>query len=233
MPPSRCFSLLIAALFLGLLGVQLACGVGPETGAPPATIIAPVPTEVVSAQMPRIPETRMLTLDFPPIIRAGDSDVIRLTLEVDAHGNLTPSASVAGNVTQGQAVSIPNVYDTHNVLAEARVDMAGMEIRPAEMVSQPLLPGQSATYFWSVRPLDVGKYRGTVWLFLHFVPKAGGEESRQALSAQVIEIESTTLFGIRSEPARWLGMAGTFVSSLLGLPFLAEAIKWVLKRIRR
>src|SRR6185436_1663553 len=133
---------------------------------------------------------------------------------------------------QGQAVSIPNVYDTHNVLAEARLDMAGMEVRPAETVSQPLLPGQSATYFWSVRPVDVGKYRGTVWLFLHFVPKGAGEESRQALSAQVIEIESTALFGIQSGPARWLGVAGTFFSSLLGLPFLEEALKWLFKRIR-
>jgi hypothetical protein len=241
MIPSKHIPLLIVALFLGLLSVQLACGLGNEAGAPPpgaapATSVAAVPlaTEPVAVQMPPgIPEMRMLTLEFPPAIRAGDSDVIRLTLEVDTQGNLTPTASVAGNTTQGQVVSIPNVYATHNVLAEARLDMAGLEVRPAEAVSQPLLPGQSATYFWSVRPAEVGRYRGTVWLFLHFVPKGGGAESRQALSAQVIEIESTALFGLQSEPARWLGVVGTFFSSLLGLPFLEEAVKWMLKRVRR
>jgi hypothetical protein len=238
-PPKR-LSMFVASLFLGVLSVQLACGLGGESAAPApgsadATSVVPIPlgTESLSAPMsPAVPEMRMLTLDFPPVIRAGDSDVIRLTLEVDAHGNLTPTASVAGNVTQGQVVSIPNIYATHNVLAEARLDMAGMEVRPAEAVSQPLLPGQSAIYFWSVRPTDVGTYRGTVWLFLHFIPKGGGEESRQALSAQVIEIESTSLFGIQSGVARWLGVAGTFLSSLLGLPFLEEAVKWVLKRIK-
>lgn len=236
--PFKRVSIFAAALFLGLLSVQLACGLGSEAGAPHpgpgiiATRMAPAPTHSISVQLPAVPERRMLTLDFPPFIRAGDSDVIRLTLEVDAQGNLTPTASAAGNVIQGQVVSIPNVYNTHNVLAEARLDMAGMEVRPADTVSQPLLPGQSAIYFWSVRPTDAGKYRGTVWLFLRFVPKDGGAESRQAISAQVIEIESTALFGIQAGAARWLGVAGTFLSSVLGLPFLEEALKWLWKRIR-
>jgi len=227
------------------LSIQLACGLGTESGAPrpgpalatqiaPAPIASPSGTESISVQMPpAVPETRMLTLEFPPAIRVGDSDVVRLTLEVDAQGNLTPSASTAGNITQGQVLSIPNLYDTHNVLAEARLDMAGMEVRPADTVSEPLLPGQSAIFFWSVRPAEVGKYRGTIWLFLRFVPKNGGQESRQPLSAQGIEIEANSLFGIAAGPARWLGVAGTFISSVLGLPFLEQALKWLWKRVRK
>jgi hypothetical protein len=179
-----------------------------------------------------VPETRLLTLEFPPAIRAGDSDVVRLTLAVDTQGNLTPTVSAAGDVIRGETVSIPNVYQTHNVLAEARLDMAGMDVRPADTVGEPLLPGQSATFFWSVRPAEVGNYRGTVWLFLHFVPKDGGQESRQPLSAQPIEIEATSLFGIPAGTARWLGVAGTFLSSVLGLPFLEQALRWLLKRVR-
>ncbi len=49
-----------------------------------------IPT-VLPAQ-PAIPERRRLTLDYPPHIRAGDSDIVRLTLEVDEQGNLTPTA---------------------------------------------------------------------------------------------------------------------------------------------
>jgi len=233
---SRRFPLFVVALFLGLLSVQLACGLGAGSSQPPsavATRIAPSPTEKISALLPpAVPETRTLSLEFPPIIRAGDSDVITLTLEVDAQGNLTPIVSSAGNVTRSEVVSIPNVYETHNVLAEARLDMAGVEIRPTDTVSQPLLPGQPVKFFWSVRPADVGKYRGTVWCFLHFVPKTNGQESRQALSAQVVEIDATALFGIQAGPARWLGVVGTFFSSLLGLPFLESTLKWLWKRIQ-
>jgi hypothetical protein len=239
---SRRFPLFVVALFLGLLSVQLACGFGAGSSQPSsavATRIAPAPTEKISVPMPlspqgapTVPEMRVLTLEFPPVIRAGDSDVITLTLEVDEQGNLTPTVSSVGNVTRSEVVSIPNVYETHNVLAEARLDMAGVEIRPTDMVSQPLLPGQPVKFFWSVRPAEVGKYRGTVWCFLHFVPKTNGQESRQALSAQIVEVDATALFGIQAGPARWFGVVGTFVSSLLGLPFLESTLKWLWKKIR-
>jgi hypothetical protein len=237
MLPSKHLSVFIMASLLGLLSMQLACGQsagGEQAPVPLSTQPALAPAEVIPVQaLPAVPETRMLTLEFPPVIRAGDSDVIRLTLEVDARGNLTPTAAVAGNTTRGEVVSIPNVYDTHNVLAEARLDLAGMEVRPAQTVSEPLQPGQTATFFWSVRPTDVGTFRGTVWFFLRFVPKDGGQESRQTLSAQMIEIEASSFFGIAAGPARWLGMAGMFLSSVLGLPFLEQALKWLLKRIRK
>jgi len=181
---------------------------------------------------PAIPEMRMLTLEFPPTIRAGDSDIVRLTLEINDNGNITPTASVAGNQTVGQVVTIPNLYETHNVLAEARLDMAGMDIRPNDVITETLLPNQKVTFYWSLLPAEVGKYKGTVWFFLRFVPKAAGVESRQALSAQVIEIESTSLFGLRAAPARWLGVAGTFISSILGFPFLESILKALWKWVR-
>jgi hypothetical protein len=179
---------------------------------------------------PSIPETRLLTLDFPPKIRAGDSDVVRLTLEMDENGNLTPTVSSPGNIINGTVVTIPNIYDSYNVLAEARLDMAGVDVRPNDTVSETLLPGQKITFYWSVLPNDVGVYRGTVWFYLHFLPKSTGVESRQALSAQPIEIEATSFLGLRANPARWLGFAGTIVSSVLGMPFLETILKWLWKR---
>jgi hypothetical protein len=176
----------------------------------------------------------LLTLEYPPAIRAGDSDVVKLTLEVGQDGSLTPTVSVAGKLSQGQVVSIPNVFDTHNVMAEARLDMAGVDIRPEAMISETLLPGQKVTFYWSVLPAEVGKYKGTLWFYLRFIPRdAAGVESRQALSAQPIMIESTTFFGLRAGLARWLGTGGTLFSVLLGLPFLESALKWLWSRLRR
>jgi hypothetical protein len=236
MKSTRPTTLLAFSLIALLFVLQLACGMESSAPmAPPAAVATriAVPTEAQTVELPpAVPETRMLTLEYPPSIRAGDSDVVRLTLEVDNQGNLTPTVSVAGNVTEGQVVVIPNVYETHNVLAEARLDLAGADVRPSDIVSETLLPGQKVTFYWSVKPGDIGNYKGTVWFYLHFVPKAGGVESRQALSAQTIEISSTALFGIKAGVARWLGLAGTFIGSVLGFPFLEQVLKLIWNRIR-
>jgi hypothetical protein len=197
-----------------------------------ATRVA-VPTSAQQVLLPpAVPERRLLTLEFPPRIRAGDSDLVRLTMELDEQGNLTPTVISAGSSVQGEVINISNVFDTHNVLAEARLDMAGLDVRPAEMVSETLLPGQKVTFFWSVLPGEVGKFKGTVWFYLHFVPKAQGSESRLALFAQPIEIEATSFLGLKANPTRWLGFSGALLSSLLGFPFLEKILIGFWKRLR-
>ena len=179
---------------------------------------------------PAIPERRRLTVEFPPQIRAGDSDLVRLTLEVDELGNLTPTAEGGGNVVTGETIEIPNLYESHHVIAEARFDLAGMEVRPADLVSEALLPGTAVTFRWSIRPPDVGVYRGTIWLYLRFVDKQSGEESRRTVSAQLVEIESVNFLGLSGEFARTTGVIGSVVGTILGFPFFEDIIKLLLKR---
>jgi len=179
---------------------------------------------------PAIPERRRLTLEFPPQIRAGDSDLVRLTLEVDDLGNLTPTAQIGGNVIAGEVVEIPNLYESHHVIAEARFDLAGMEVRPAELVSEPLAPGNSVTFRWSIRPPDVGVYRGTIWLYLRFVDKQTGEESQKTVSAQLVEIEAVNFLGLSGEFARTTGVIGSVVGTIIGFPFFEEILRFLFKR---
>ncbi|MGC8855729.1 MAG: hypothetical protein ACP5QU_02920, partial [Anaerolineae bacterium] len=188
------------------------------------------PIQPPTALQPAIPESRRLVLEYPPRIRLGDSEIIRLTLEMDNQGNLTPTAIVEGNVTKGESIQIPNLYKTHNVIAEARLDLAGIDIRPTETISEPLLPGQSVTFYWSVRPQETGHYLGTVWLHLLFVPKIGGPESRKAISAQRIEIETTSFFGLPASLARTSGTIGSLIGSLLSFPFLEQIVRFLFRR---
>ncbi len=243
---------------LVLIAISLACGIsasapGNQGAAPAQTFaqpssgsLAPTPTPFVEKLMPEaarpaapvptslpaVPEYRRLTLEFPPQIRVGDSDVIRLTLEVNTLGNVTPTAMIEGNKVTGGVVQIPNLYDTHNVIAEARLDLAGPEIRPTEAIDEPLLPGQSVTFFWSVHPLSAGTYRGTVWLFLIFVDKVSKAESRLAVSAQPVEIEATNFFGLSGGAARMFGGIGSAIGAVLGFPFVTDILKWLWDRIR-
>jgi hypothetical protein len=232
-----------------ILGILVVCGCAAVywlfsqdlAGSPAPTQIMPgnvEPTEHFSLTstvpestvQPAIPERRRLTVEFPPQIRAGDSDLVRLTLEVDDLGNLTPTAQIGGNVVTGEIVEIPNLYETHQVIAESRFDLAGMEVRPPDVVSEALSPGSSVTFQWSIRPADVGVYRGTIWLYLRFVDKQSGEESRKTISAQMVEIESVNLLGLSGEFARTTGIIGSVVGTIIGFPFFEDIIKLFLKR---
>ena len=87
----------------------------PTTSAPIFTqaVIAPTfqATQIAMSAAPSIPETRRLTLEFPSKMRAGvEGDVVRLTLEVDNLGNITPTAEIAGNKVVGKTIEIPDLY---------------------------------------------------------------------------------------------------------------------------
>lgn len=162
-----------------------------------------------------VPETRLLTLEYPPSIRAGESDRLQMTVEVQQ---------------QAQAAGLPNVYETHQVFAETHLDMGGINLQPSSTVSEPMRKGQPVTFFWSVHPGETGHFQGTIWLYLRFIPKAGGPEIRRAISAQTIEIESTSFLGLRSEAALPLSIWGIFLSALLGFSFVVDGVKWLFKK---
>ena len=251
MSTRRNLYVLLAGLVLIATSLACALGAAPEAAAPPpaeepAAPEEPVlpeptqgalPTPTLSASIqpqPAIPESRRLTLEFPPVMRTGDSTRIRLQLEVDDRGNIVPTAVVEGNVVTGEVVEIPNLYETHHVIAEARLDMAGMEVQPAGTISEPLSQGGSVTFYWSLRPEETGKYEGTVWLHLRFVPKGGGEESRIPVSVQFLEIEAKSFFGfLKGGTARNIGALGSVIGSVLGFPFVDDLMKWLWRKIRR
>jgi hypothetical protein len=204
----------------------------PTQPLPMATLPAVSATEpiLVFTPQPALNESRRLTLEFPPTIRAGDSDIVRLTLEVDDLGNITPTAQFDGNVVTGEIVQIPNLYESHHVVAQSRFDIAGVQIIPAELISIPLAKGQSATFSWSIRPTDVGLYRGTIWLYLRFVDKLNGEESQITVSAQIVEIEAVNLLGFSGSFARTTGLIGTVIGSIIGFPFFEDIVKFLFRR---
>lgn len=194
----------------------------------PTELSPPEPTKL--PPQPAMPERRRLTLEFPARIRVGDSDRVRLTLEVDDLGNITPTAEVGGNVVTGEVIEVPNLYETHHVVAEARFDIAGLEVRPPDLISAPLAQGTSAIFYWSVRPEETGVYRGTIWLYLRFVDKSNGEESRKTMSAQSVEIEAANFLGLSGGFARTMGVMGSIVGTIIGLPFFEDAVKFLFTR---
>ena len=231
--PRNLFHVLAAWTVLTL--VVLACGA--SAAAPAEEPAAAAPTqpapeepaggEAPATAVPAIPERRRLTLEFPMQIRAGDSDIVRLTLEMDDLGSVTPTAQFEGNVVTGEVVEIPDLYQTHHVIAEAEFDISGLQVSPSGLSSQTLSKGQALNFYWSVRPEDVGVYRGTVWFHLRFVDKVSGEESRRAVSAQIVEIEAVHVLGLPANLVRTFGGVGSVVGAVIGFPFFEDIVKFV------
>src|SRR5690606_38189797 len=137
------------------------------------------------------------------------SDILRLTLEVDDLGNITPTAFYETNIVTGEVIQIPNLYETHNVGVKTRFDIAGIQVEPRGDIYQPLRQGESLTFYWSIRSEQVGKFRGTIWVYLVFADKATGEESQDPVSAQIIEIEAVDFFGFSVNFVRTSGVVGS------------------------
>lgn len=225
--------LLSSALTLILASIACAGGVASSAPAPASTepAIASTSQTTQIAAAPAIPETRRLTLEFPIKMRAGvEGGIVRLMLEVDDLGNITPTAQIEGNEVVGETIEIPDLYETHNVTAEARLDMAGMLVQPADAIYEPLKRGQRATFYWSIRPQEPGIYPGTVWLHLNFADKLTGEQSRIAVSAQIIEIEAVNFFGLPVNVVRAIGVIGTFIGGVVGFPFIEDILKLLFKK---
>ena len=232
--PRKIFPLLAAWLVLTIAVLSCSGETASAPPAPSATQFSPTQSaDFAPTSQPAIPERRLLTVEFPPQIRAGDSDRVRLTLEVDAQGNLTPTAIVDGNVIEGEVIEIPNLYETHHVVVEAKFDIAGVEVSPPGLSSQTLGQGQTVTFFWSVRPAEVGVYRGTIWLYLRFRDKVSGEESQKTVTAQGVDIEALNLIGLPVNVARTLGVAGSVVGTLVGLPFFEDIVRYLFARRRQ
>lgn len=251
MKPSRCILIrlyLLVVLLITSLNITGCAPLNqavPETlqpaGNPPTDAGLPVipentpeiyPTTIPTSlpPQPAIPEARRLVLEWPPSIRVGDSDTIRLSLEMDNNGNLTPTAEIAGHETYGENVEIPNLYDTHHILAEARLDMAGLDVSPNGISSQTLLPGRSVTFYWSISPDHASTFRGTVWFYLRFIPLQGGLEGQLPISAQRIEVRGIDFLGLSGRPARILGGIGALVGSVISLDNIISWLWNVFKR---
>lgn len=224
-----------------LLGSSVPAGATPSAGSQDSATQVPKlgPVASKTAQSPQstsvpaeIPELRRVVLEYPLRIRSGDSDVIRLTFAADNLAALGTAPAPSETVPEGQSPQPADLYATYNVVAEAELDLAGMNVRPPGPVSEPLLPGESAGFNWIVRPAEPATYQGTVWLFLVFVDRQTQNQTRLALSAQSIRIEAANLAGLSGSTSRVAGGLGTMIGAILGFPFCNELTRRLLHRVR-
>ena len=226
-PPAAVWIVLLILVLL-----QAGCGAAATVAPAPTQGVAPEKTQE-APERPALIEKRQIVLEWPERIREKDGDVIVLSLVMDPEGRVTVTPEDPKNQVEGTPVEIPDVYETHNVMAVARLDMAGMDAWREEM-REPLRPGKDVTFRWSIRADESGVYRGVVWLYLDFIPKGGGEVEQAILLSRPIEVEAVTVLGLPGWAARSVSGVGLLASTALGYPFVQTILdRWWKHRKRR
>jgi len=187
-----------------------------QSGRRPAVLLNALP-------IPAVPEDRIVVLESPSRIRLGDFDIIRLVFQATQAQAIVSAAKPAASAEAGVDQSFQNAYEDYRVVAQAQLDLAGMLTTPNGPVSEPLVAAEPAVFAWSVRADSPGTYHGTVWLFLVFVDKRSGAQSRIPISAQPIRIEVMSLMQVSGSTARIAGSLGLVAAILFGLPFAIAA----------
>jgi hypothetical protein len=171
--------------------------------------LSPDPAHGTISPASKVNSVGQLVLQMQPVIRKGESSKIQLTLENDQKG-ISPSdirlISHAGHS-----------FEAYRILAEARLEVSGVEVSPSDSLTQSWIPGQPAVFSWNLDSSETGLYQGTVWFTFRFLPIAGGSEIQKTISAQRIEVKSIDLLGWGSPWARFLGGIGIVLCGLSGL----------------
>jgi LysM repeat protein len=209
----------------------------PPTPIPSALPTPTLPPTLSQSPVPPVLEARILEVEFPPRLRLGDTDTIRLALrpKTTAPGTTTIEVTIegVGHVATPQSVSIPAPYQTHNITGHVQVvQMKGLEITSTKPDIQPVRPGESTEWYWLVEPQQLGEQRVIISFVIEYTPKNPGDVQLQPLSVPLSPLTLTivTVLGMTAVEARILSGIGVSISTLAGLLALWKQLQELLGR---
>lgn len=185
----------------------------PPTRPPPATApVLPTPTTVV--------EPRVIELEWPPTMRLGESDVVRLALIPDESG-YTLEADFPDHQIQSQPVDVdrPPGYALY---ASARMDGVGFAISPAQELERYLPPGEAVIWRWTIKPSSPGQQRLSVSVRLRWKPPVGANEPvrESMVLSQALDVRVLSILGLTQSQAMMVGVLGLILGGGLSLTAL-------------
>lgn len=211
-------------LFLLFLGLTLLFGFW--GAAKPGRRLQERPFRLVESAAPQTVIGRwIIQIETPRELRVGDAELIRLLVLPADDSPGTPQPAFPGPPGD---ISFPGALAATTMVAEARLDLAGLEIRPDQTISEPLLPGKAVLFFWSVRAAQPGEYSGVAWLHLRLISTEG--ERVIPLSAQEVRLQVRTLWGLSANAARGLSLLWAILTFFLGFPYLKDIVLWIKAR---
>lgn len=188
----------------------------------PPAIITPAPTlaQPTSALLPTPTpalEARLAEIEWPPRLRLGESDVVRLSLIPSSEG-YTLKTEYPEHQGQSQTVRVPRPggYDLYGV---ARLDGVGFTIAPEGDQAVYIPPDETVTWRWSLTSRQPGQQRLSVSLRLRWVPVAASNPVvREAIVySQTLDVRVVSFLGLTQPQALAAGLFGLFFGGGLSL----------------
>jgi hypothetical protein len=166
-------------------------------------------------------ETRVVELEWPPEMRLGESDLVRIAL-IPSYDGYTVTTEFPGNQTITRPVQVdrPAAYD---VFAIGQLVGAGFTIQEEANPKKLLPPGQAVDWRWSIQPNQAGQQRLAITLKLRWEPSAGGGTSDASqpkeadLFSKGLNVNVSSVMGMSMGQAMSTGVMGTLVGAGLAL----------------
>jgi hypothetical protein len=189
--------------------------------------ITPEATESITAPKTKEPEilpsivqtqpveARIVELEWPPNMRLGDSDIVRLALIPSTESyTITTEFEGSQTITQSVAVKRPSGFD---LSATARLDGIGFNIGPQAEQRSSLPIGEPVDWRWTVSPREAGQHRLALSLRLLWTPQAGNPEApRESLVfSKGLNVQVHSILGMTLSQASVIGLAGLALGSLM------------------
>lgn len=239
-----CLAVVISSgLMMGSMPAQAPLPVGAPAAmmtatSPPATAtataIAPAPPR--PSPTPEALHQRIVEVEWPPRMRLGDSDIIRLSFIPSPEGGYIPTVEFEEHEVEITVVPIPaERFEQYYVYAIANLHAVGFDVEPREFPPQEVLIDQPTSWRWSIKPHEAGEHRVNLSLVLRWDPREAASEaqaSEQLVWSDSLSITVTTTLGLNARQADLLGTGGSILGGILGLPFGEEGFKWAYGRWR-
>jgi hypothetical protein len=167
------------------------------------------PRAIESRILP-VPGVGKITLEWDSRNPTGDVSIIELSLDLAETNNPAGFPQPRNMVS---FVSTPRNRSNINIvegteLAEARLELPSIDVKPREIVGQPYHPGGEVVFYWNVKSYIEGDFTGRIWLYVGNQAISGKESNRYPIAVQPVEFYWRDLFGMSGKMARYIGIFG-------------------------
>jgi hypothetical protein len=169
-------------------------------------------------------EARIVELEYPPSMRLGDSDVLRLSL-IPSEEGYTVRTDYPEHKTDTQTVQVirRSGYELSGV---ARLDAVGFEVSPQEEQERFIPESEPVNWQWVLTPREPGQQRLAVILWLRWIPAEGQMAPIREVEiySRPLNIEVGSFFGMSRRQAMTGGFLGLVFGGGLSLFALAGLV---------
>ena len=166
-------------------------------------------------------DARQVTLEWPSVLRIGEEKEIVLSFELAGAEDAIPTLKAGRE----------SVYDQYSLMAEGRVEVAGIRLSPAEVIRQSMPEGQAVKFRWQISSEAAGSYDGAVWLSLRLLALDGGQVIQLPIFIKGVRIRTSSLLGMKVGTVYVLGGVGVLlVGGLLFGDMKLVVRRWAVKK---